>query len=206
MRAAEEVTSSAENETEAWMKERARTSIVAAGMAAVGGIAIVVGSALAWIDAGNGVTIGTQSVSGAPRGLDLPIAPIVGGAGVAAVVIGVLIAFVPAMRRTWGALLLATGASVIASAVWVSTELQDRYVTFAAGTAPAGPSPVADIEASVHHLIATSALPVVAGAGFYVATAGGVLTVVAGVLTMLHRRGGVSVVRDTGPALSDTPA
>jgi hypothetical protein len=186
--------------------KRTRPSIAAAGMAAVGGVAIAVGSALAWIDAGNGVTIGTQSVSGAPHGLDLPIGVILGAAGVAAVVIALLMTFVPRMRRTWGALLIAAGGSVIASAVWVSAEMQDRYVTFAAAAAPAGPSPVADIEASLRHLIATSALPVVAGAGFYVATAGGVLTIVAGVVTMLHRHRRVSVVRNSGQQLSDVPA
>jgi hypothetical protein len=155
--------------------------------AILGGAAIVVGSLLTWIDAGGGVSVGTVSVTGTPRGSYLMLGQVALGAGIAVVVFGLLLLVIGRARRLFGLLVLAGGIVAIATAAYVASTPQDRYVDFGAdAAAPAGQ--VDEVRASLTNLFSVSNLTADPGIGSYVAIGGGAVAALGGLGALFGRR------------------
>jgi hypothetical protein len=153
----------------------------------LGGAAIVVGSLLTWIDAGGGVSVGTVLVTGTPRGSYLMLGQVALGAGIAVVVFGLLLLVIGRARRLFGLLVLVGGIVAIATAAYVASTPQDRYVDFGAdAAAPAGQ--VDEVRVSLTNLFSVSNLSADPGIGSYVAIGGGAVAALGGLGALFGRR------------------
>jgi hypothetical protein len=169
-----------------------RRSAKAALLAVVGGAAIVVSAFLTWVDAGGGVSVGTVSVTGTPTGSDLLLGQVALGAGIVVVVVGLLLLLFGRARRFFGLLVLVAGIASIASAVYVVSTPQDRYVEFGAdAAAPAGQ--VDEVRASLNNLFSVSSLNADPGIGSYGAIGGGAVAALGGLGALFGRRRSTAV-------------
>jgi hypothetical protein len=169
------------------MAKNRRPSRIAPLLALLGGAVIIAGCLLTWVDAGGGISVGTVSVTGLPRGTELRIGQAALGAGVASVVLGVLLLTVRHARKVFGLLILLAGLAAIATAVYVYRSPEDRYADFAADTsAPAGKTD--EVRTSVSSLFEVSNLEANPGVGLYVVIGGSAVSVVAGLAGLFGRR------------------
>jgi hypothetical protein len=156
-------------------------------VAVLGGAAIVASSFLTWVDAGGGVSVGTVSVTGTPKGNELLLGQVALGAGIAVVVFGLLLLVFGRARRLFGLLVLVGGIVAIATAAYVASTPRERYVDFGADTgAPAGQ--VDEVRASLTNLFSVSGLTADPGIGSYVAIGGGAVAALGGLSALLGRR------------------
>jgi hypothetical protein len=168
------------------MTKNRRPSRIAPLLALLGGAVIIAGCLLTWVDAGEGVSVGTVSVTGLARGSDLRLGQAALGAGVASVVLGVYLLIVRRARKVFGLLVLA-GLVAIATAAYVYRSPEDRYVDFAADKgAPARETD--EVRASLSKLFEISNLEADPGVGLYVVIGGGAVSVVAGLAGLFGRR------------------
>jgi hypothetical protein len=169
------------------MAKNRRPSRIAPLLALLGGAVIIVGCLLTWVDAGDGVSVGKVSVAGWLRGSELRLGQAALGAGVASVVLGILLLAVRRARKVMGLLVLLAGLVAIATAAYVYRSPEDRYADFAADTAaPAGQTD--QVRASLGNLFEVSNLEANPGVGLYVVIGGGGVSVVAGMAGLFGRR------------------
>jgi len=155
--------------------------------ALIGGSAIVAGSQLTWLEVGGGVSVGSTSVTGSPKGNELLLGQVALGAGVAVVVFGLLLVAIRRARRLLGFLLIVGGLAAIAAGAFVASSPQDRYIDFAVEKgAPAGQTD--EVRASLTNLFVVSGQEADLGIGLYIAIGGGVLSVIGGLTAVFGRR------------------
>ena len=169
------------------MTQRTRRGWLAGLLALIGGGAIVAGSSLTWLDVGGGVSVGSVSVSGTPKGSELLLGQIALGAGVAVAILGLLLLGIRRARKLLGFLVIVGGLVAIASGVFVASSPQDRYIDFAVEKgAPAGQAD--EVRASLTNLFEVSGQEADLGIGLYIAIGGGVLSVIGGLTAVFGRR------------------
>jgi hypothetical protein len=166
-------------------RQRAGTAIV---LALLGGAAIIMGTLLTWIDVGEGVSVGTQSVTGTPKGTEFVLGQVALGGGIAAVVLALLLLVAPRARRVWGAILLVSAATAIAPSVVTYAQPQKQYVDYAVTQATPKGSSTSEIEASLNNLFEVNNLEVEPGLGAYLAFGGGVAVALAGLFALFRRK------------------
>jgi hypothetical protein len=161
------------------MAKNRTPSRIASLLALLGGVVIVAGCLLTWVDADGGVSVGNVAVTGLPTGSQLWLGQAALGTGVASVVLGVSLLAARRARKVFGLLILLAGLAAIATAAYVYRSPGDRYVDFAADTgAPAGTTE--EVRTSLSNLLEVSNLDVTPGVGLYVVIGGGAVSVVAG--------------------------
>ena len=169
------------------MTDPARRSWFPGLLALIGGGAIVAGSLLTWLEVGGGVSVGSTSVTGTPKGTELLLGQVALGAGVAVVVFGLLLVAIRRARRLLGFLVILGGLAAIAAGVLVASSPQDRYIDFAVEKgAPAGQSD--EVRASLTNLFVVSGQEADLGLGLYLAIGGGALSVIGGLAAVFGRR------------------
>src|SRR5438093_3764081 len=157
------------------MTDRARRSSFPALLALIGGGAIVAGSLLTWLKVGGGVSVETVSVTGTPKGSELLLGRAALGAGVAVVILGLLLLAIRRARKLLGLLVVLGGLVAIATAISVASSPRDRYIDFAVEKgAPAGQSD--QVRASLVNLFEVSGQQTDRGVGLYVVIGGGALS------------------------------
>jgi Tryptophan-associated transmembrane protein (Trp_oprn_chp) len=170
------------------MSRSGKRPVIATMLALLGGAAVITGSLLTWIDAGQGVTVGTQAVTGTPKGIELQLGQVALGAGVAALVLAVLLSVAPRAGRVWGALLLLASAAAITAGLVSASQPQQRYAAYAARQASGSTSSTSEIEASLNRLFEVSSLQAKPGVGVYVAVGGGGALALAGLYALFRRK------------------
>ncbi len=169
------------------MTDRPRRSWFAGLLALIGGAAIVAGSFLTWLEVGGGVSVGSVSVTGTPKGSELLPGQVALGAGVAVVVLGLLLLVLRRARRLLGFLVIVGGLVAIAAGAFVASSPQDRYIDFAVEKgAPAGQAD--EVRASLTNLFVVSGQEADLGIGLYIAIGGGALSVIGGLTAVFGRR------------------
>jgi hypothetical protein len=108
------------------MNDGARRSLFPGLLAFAGGAAIVAGSFLTWLKVGGGVSVQTVSVTGTPKGTELLAGQVALGAGVAVVVLGLLLLVVQRARRLLGFLVIVGGLAAIAAGALVASSPEER--------------------------------------------------------------------------------
>ena len=137
------------------MTDPARRSWFPGLLALIGGAAIVAGSLLTWLEVGGGVSVGSVSVTGTPKGSELLLGQVALGAGVAVVILGLLLLVLRRARRFLGFLVIVGGLAAIAAGAFVASSPQDRYIDFAVEKgAPAGQAD--EVRASLTNLFVVS--------------------------------------------------
>ena len=156
-------------------------------LALVGGGAIVAGSLLTWLEVGGGVSVGSVSVTGTPKGTELLLGQVALAAGVAVVVFGLLLVAIRRARKLFGFLVIVGGLVAIAAGAFVASSPQDRYIDFAVEKgAPAGQAD--EVRASLTNLFEASGQEADLGIGLYIAIGGGALSVIGGLAAVFGRR------------------
>jgi hypothetical protein len=169
------------------MTDPARRSWFPGLLALIGGGAIVAGSLLTWLEVGGGVSVGSVSVTGTPKGSELLLGQVALGAGVAVVILGLLLLGIRRARRLLGFLVIIGGLAAIAAGAFVASSPQDRYIDFAVEKgAPAGQSD--EVRASLTNLFVVSGQEADLGLGLYLAIGGGALSVIGGLTAVFGRR------------------
>ena len=169
------------------MTDPARRSWFPGLLALIGGGAIVAGSLLTWLEVGGGVSVGSTSVTGTPKGTELLLGQVALGAGVAVVVFGLLLVAIRRARRLLGFLVILGGLAAIAAGAFVASSPQDRYIDFAVEKgAPAGQAD--EVRASLTNLFDVSGQEADLGIGVYIAIGGGALSVIGGLAAVFGRR------------------
>jgi hypothetical protein len=169
------------------MTDRGRRSWFAGLLALIGGGAIVAGSLLTWLDVGGGVSVGSTSVTGTPTGNELLLGQVALGAGVAVVILGLLLLLLRRARRFLGFLVILGGLAAIAAGAFVASSPEDRYIDFAVEKgAPAGQAD--EVRASLTNLFEVSSQEADLGIGLYIAIGGGALSVLGGLTAVFGRR------------------
>jgi hypothetical protein len=169
------------------MTDPARRSWFAATLALIGGGAIVAGSLLTWLDVGGGVSVGSVSVTGTPKGSELLLGKVALGAGVVVALLGLLLLVLRRARKLLGFLVIVGGLAAIAAGAFVASSPQDRYIDFAVEKgAPAGQAD--EVRASLTNLFEVSNQEADLGIGLYIAIGGGALSVIGGLTAVFGRR------------------
>jgi Tryptophan-associated transmembrane protein (Trp_oprn_chp) len=169
------------------MSDGARRSLFPGLLAFAGGAAIVAGSSLTWLKVGGGVSVQTVSVTGTPEGTELLAGQVALGAGVAVVVLGLLLLVLRRARRLLGFLVIVGGLAAIAAGALVASSPEDRYIDFAVEKgAPAGQADT--VRASLANLFVVSGQEADLGIGLYLAIGGGALAVIGGLTAVFGRR------------------
>lgn len=169
------------------MTDPARRSWFPGLLALIGGAAIVAGSLLTWLEVGPGVSVGSVSVTGTPKGTELLPGQVALGAGVAVVVFGLLLLVLRRARRLLGFLVIVGGLAAIAAGAFVASSPQERYIDFAVEKgAPAGQAD--EVRASLTNLFEVSGQEAELGIGLYIAIGGGALSVIGGLTAVFGRR------------------
>jgi hypothetical protein len=169
------------------MTDRARGSWFAALLALIGGATIVVGSLLPWLDVSGGVSVGSVSISGTPKGSRLPPGRVALAAGVVVVILGLLLLALRTPRKVVGLLVIVGGVVAVATVLFVGSSVRARYFDFA--IEKGAPADKADeVRTSLANLFDVSGQEVRLGAGLYVVIGGGALAVVGGTTALFSRR------------------
>jgi hypothetical protein len=169
------------------MSDRARRSLSPGALALVGGAAIVAGSSLTWLTVGGGVSVQTVSVTGTPKGTELLLGRVALGAGIAVLILGLLLLVLRRARKLLGFLVILGGLAAIAAGAFVASSPQDRYIDFAVEKgAPAGQAD--EVRASLTNLFQVSGQEADLGIGLYIAIGGGALSVIGGLTAVFGRR------------------
>ena len=156
-------------------------------LALIGGAVIVAGSLLTWLEVGGGVSVGSISVTGTPKGSELLPGQVALGAGVAVIVFGLLLLVLRRARRLLGFLVILGGIVAIAAGAFVASSPEDRYIDFAVEKgAPAGQSD--EVRASLANLFVVSGQEADLGTGLYIAIGGGALALIGGLTAVFGRR------------------
>jgi hypothetical protein len=170
------------------MARSRKRAVIAIVLALLGGAAIIIGALLTWIDVGQGVSVGTRSVTGTPKGTEFLLGQVALGAGIAAVVFALLLLVAPRAGRVWGALLLVSAVAAIAPSVYAYSQPQKEYVDYAITQGAPKGSSTSDIETSLNRLFEISNLEAKPGLGAYAAFGGGVAVALAGLFALFQRR------------------
>jgi hypothetical protein len=169
------------------MTDPARRSWFPGFLALIGGAAIVGGSLLTWLEVGGGVSVGSVSVTGTPTGTELLLGQVALGAGVAVVILGLLLVAIRRARKLLGLLVIVGGIVAIAAGVFVASSPQDRYIDFAVEKgAPTGQAD--EVRASLINLFDVSGQEADLGIGLYIAIGGGALALIGGLTAVFGRR------------------
>src|SRR5438445_11534375 len=171
----------------AQMTDRTRRSWFPGLLALIGGGVIVAGSFLTWLKVPGGVSVETVSVTGTPKGSELLLGQVAIGAGVAVILLGLLLLAIRRARRLLGVLVIIGGAAAIAAAYSATSSPRDRYIDFAVQKgAPAGQSD--EVRASLANLFEVLGREIHLGAGLYVVIGGAGLSVLSGLGALLGCR------------------
>jgi hypothetical protein len=120
-------------------------------------------------------------------GSELLLGQIALGAGVAVVILGLLLLVLRRARKLLGFLVIVGGLAAIAAGVFVASSPQDRYIDFAVEKgAPAGQAD--EVRASLTNLFVVSGQEADLGIGLYIAIGGGALSVIGGLTAVFGRR------------------
>jgi hypothetical protein len=169
------------------MTDRPRRSWFGGLLALIGGAAIVAGSLLTWLEVGGGVSVGSTSVTGTPKGTELLLGQVALGAGVAVTLLGLLLLAIRRARRLLGFLVIVGGLAAIAAGAFVASSPEDRYIDFAVENgAPVGQAD--EVRASLANLFVVSGQEADLGIGLYLAIGGGALAVIGGLTAVFGRR------------------
>jgi len=169
------------------MTDRARRSWFPGLLALIGGGAIVAGSLVTWLEVGGGVSVGSTSVTATPKGTELLLGQVALGAGVAVLILGLLLLMIRRARKLLGFLVIVGGLVAIAAGAFVASSPQDRYIDFAVEKgAPVGQSD--EVRASLANLFEVSGQEADLGMGLYIAIGGGALALTAGLTAVFGRR------------------
>ena len=169
------------------MTDRPRRSWFAGSLALIGGGAIVAGSLLTWLEVGGGVSVGSITVTGEPKGSELLPGQVALGAGAAVIVFGLLLVAIRRARKLLGFLVVVGGLVAIAAGAFVASSPQDRYIDFAVDKgAPAGQAD--EVRASLTNLFVVSNQETDLGIGVYIAIGGGALALIGGLTAVFGRR------------------
>ena len=169
------------------MTDRPRRSWFAGSLALIGGGAIVAGSLLTWLEVGGGVSVGSITVTGEPKGSELLPGQVALGAGAAVIVFGLLLVAIRRARKLLGFLVVVGGLVAIAAGAFVASSPQDRYIDFAVEKgAPAGQAD--EVRASLTNLFVVSNQETDLGIGVYIAIGGGALALIGGLTAVFGRR------------------
>ena len=178
------------------------TTLVALG-SALGGLLLVGGALLPWIDTG-GVNIGTQVISGTVTGLETSTGYVVLAAGIVAVLGAIVLISTRRASRVVAVALIVAGAAGLAGASMILTSPRDAYINFAADELGVGSS---EIENSLTSLFDIGGIKDDPREGIYVSLAGGALTFLSGAIGALvfrRRRAQPATSADEGD-LEDAP-
>jgi len=145
---------------------------------------VIVGVFLPWLDTG-GVTVGANSVTGEPGGIDLTYGIVALVAGIVAVVLALLMLIWPGPTRLWGLLTLLAGAVALAMGVLTLTTVRDVYVSFVGSEIGEATPEVAN---SLRALFDNGGLAEDVALGTYLAIAGGGVALLGGLAAILKRR------------------
>ena len=169
------------------MTDGPRRSWFAGSLALIGGGAIVAGSLLTWLEVGGGVSVGSITVTGEPKGSELLPGQVALGAGAAVIVFGLLLVAIRRARKLLGFLVVVGGLVAIAAGAFVASSPQDRYIDFAVDKgAPAGQAD--EVRASLTNLFVVSNQETDLGIGVYIAIGGGALALIGGLTAVFGRR------------------
>jgi hypothetical protein len=169
------------------MTDGARRSWFPGLLAVIGGGAIIAGCLLTWLEVGGGVSVGSTSVTATPKGTELLLGQVAFGAGVAVLILGLLLLMIRRARRLLGFLVIVGGLVAIAAGAFVASSPQDRYIDFAVEKgAPAGQSD--EVRASLANLFEVSGQEADLGMGMFIAIGGGALALIAGLTAVFGRR------------------
>lgn len=188
------------------MAETRRRRSIAWLFILLGGAAVIAGAFLPWLDTG-GVTVGTETVTGKPAGLDLTYGTAALVAGAAIAVFGLLMLVWPGPTRLWGAGALLGGGVAVAMGVLTLTGIRDVYISFV-GSELGRAS--AEIENSLGALFDNGGISERVALGVYVVIAGGAVALLAGLVALLRGRpaGAIptpDVAELAGPEATTTP-
>jgi Tryptophan-associated transmembrane protein (Trp_oprn_chp) len=159
------------------------TTLVALG-SALGGLLLVGGALLPWIDTG-GVNIGTQVISATVTGLETSTGYVVLAAGIVAVLGAIVLISTRRASRVVAVALIVAGAAGLAGALMILTSPRDAYIDFAADELGVGSSEVTNSLTSLFDIGGINDDP---GEGIYVSLAGGALTFLSGAIGALVLR------------------
>jgi hypothetical protein len=158
----------------------------------IGGGAIVAGCLLTWLHVGGGVSAGSVSITGTPKGNELLAGKEALVDGVAVVFLGLMLLLNRGARTFLGLLVVVGGVIAVAIAAYVASSPRDRYIDFAVqkGTL-AGQTD--EVNLSLVNLFDVSGQKADLGVGLLVVIGGGVLSVVGGLTVVTDRRKPTSV-------------
>jgi hypothetical protein len=175
------------------VRRKGKGSTGVALFSALGGILLAGGALLPWIDTG-GVNIGTQVISGAPKGWETRTGVVVLAAGVVAILGAIVLVSTTRASRVVAGILLVAGATGLVGALMILTSPRDAFIDFAAHELGVGSG---DIEHSLNALFDIGGIKDDLGDGIYVSLAGGGLTFLSGAIGALVLR-----TRRIGPTTS----
>ena len=168
-------------------------------LALIGGGAIVVGCLLTWLHVGGGVSVGSLSITGTPKGKELLTGKEALVDGVAVVIFGLLLLVNRGKRTLLGLLVVAGGIFAVAIVAFVASSPRDRYIDFAVQKgALAGQAE--KVNRSLDNLFDASDQKADLGVGLYIAFGGGVLSVVGGMTGVFGRRKPTPVEEEPEPS------
>src|SRR5436190_7403498 len=189
----------------------ARPSSSPALLTVIGGEAIVAGCLLTWLHVGGGVSVGSVSITGTPKGNELLAGKEAYVDGFAVIIIGLLLlanrGARPFSRKLLGLLVVAGGVFAVAIVGYVASSPRDRYIDFAVQQgALAGRTD--EVNLALTKLFDVSGQEADLGVGLLVVIGGGVLSVVGGVTVVTGRRKPTpieEVKEPSGPELEGLP-
>ncbi len=174
------------------MTQQARRSWLSGLLALIGGGAIVAGCLLTWLHVGGGVSVGSVSITGTPKGNELLTGKEALVDGIAVVFFALLLLLNRGVRTLLGLLVVVGGIIAVAIGAYVASSPRDRYIDFAVQQgALAGQTD--EVNRSLVHLFDVSGQEADLGVGLFVVIGGGVLSVVGGLTVVTDRRKPTSV-------------
>lgn len=169
------------------MTDRVSRSWFAALLALIGGGAIVAGCLLTWLDVRGGVSVGSVSITGTPKGNELLAGKEALVGGIAVVFLALLLLLNRGARTLLGLLVVIGGIIAVAIGAYVVSSPRDRYIDFAVQKgALAGQAD--EVNLSLVNLFDVSGQEADLGVGLFVMIGGGVLSVVGGLTLVAGRR------------------
>jgi hypothetical protein len=169
------------------MTDPARRSWFPGLLALIGGAAIVAGCLLTWLHVAGGVSVGSVSITGTPKGNELLAGKEALVDGVAVIILGLLLLVNRGVRTLLGLLVVVGGIIAVAIGAYVASSPRDRYIDFAVQKgALAGQAE--EVNLSLVNLFDVSGQEAGLGVGLLVVIGGGVLSIVGGLTVVTGRR------------------
>ena len=169
------------------MTDLARRSWFPSLLVVIGGGVIVGGCLLTWLRVGGGVSAGSVSITGTPKGNELLAGKEAYVDGIAVVFLGLLLLGKRGKRTLLGLLVVAGGIIAVSIGAYVAASPRERYIEFRVQQgALAGQTD--EVNRSLVNLFDVSGQEADLGVGLFVVIGGGVLSVVGGLTVVTGRR------------------